>query len=172
MAFMKRDVNLGLLILIIVSIVLFSGFSVYYQTSFKDVSLEYQNKLDQLGQVTQELSSKRQELNETYSLKIRAEEDKKVLDERYKDASDENTKLNSDNTNLRLEVRSTKSKLTEKKFEHDATKTLLSQTQSSLSSANSEISSLKSQRSNLKDEVECLEQEAAKADADEDISSC
>jgi len=154
MAFMKRDVNFGLLILIIVSIVLFSGFSVYYQTSFQDVSLEYQTKLDQLGKVTSELSSKRQELNETYSLRVKAEEDKKVLDQRYKDASDENSKLSADNANLASEVSSTKNKLAEKTAELDATETLLSQTQSSLSAANGEITSLKSQKSNLKDDVE------------------
>lgn len=172
MAFMKRDVNFGLLILIIVSIVLFSGFSVYYQTTFQDVSLEYQNKLDQLGRVTSELSSKRQELNETYSLRVKAEEDKKVLDQRYKDASDENSKLSADNTNLALEVSSTKSQLAEKTAELDASKNLLAQTQASLSAAKGEVTALKSQRSNLKDEIECLELEAAKADADENIGSC
>ncbi|MCH8003937.1 MAG: hypothetical protein IH934_04885 [Nanoarchaeota archaeon] len=152
MAFMKRDVNLGLLILIIVSIVLFSGFSVYYQTTFKDVSLEYQNKLNQLGQVTKELSSKRLELNETYSLRVKAEEDKKVLDQRFNDVRDENTRISADNTNLRSEVSSTKSQLAEKSSQLDATKTLLAQTQSSLSAANGEITALKSQRSNLKDD--------------------
>ena len=152
MAFMKRDVNLGLLILIIVSIVLFSGFSVYYQTTFKDVALEYQNKLNQLGQVTKELSSKRLELNETYSLRVKAEEDKKVLDQRFNDVRDENTRISADNTNLRSEVSSTKSQLAEKSSQLDATKTLLAQTQSSLSAANGEITALKSQRSNLKDD--------------------
>ena len=147
MAFMKRDVNFGLLILIIVSIVLFSGFSVYYQTTFKDVSLEYQDKLNQLGQVTKELSSKRQELNETYSLRIKAEQDRNVLDERYKDVSDENTVLISELTSTRVQ-------LAEKKSELGATKTLLSQTQSSLSAANSQVSSLKSQKSNLKNDID------------------
>ena len=77
MTFMKKDVNFGLLVLIIVSILLFSGFSVYYQTTFKDVSLEYGEKLEQLSDVTNQLSSKRQELNETYTLRIKAETDKK-----------------------------------------------------------------------------------------------
>jgi len=95
MAFMKRDVNLGLLILIIFSIFLFSGFSVYYQTTFKDISLEYQQKLKQLGKVTEDLGAKKQELNETYKLRIKVEEDKKILDERYKDVRDENTDLHS-----------------------------------------------------------------------------
>ena len=154
MAFMKRDVNFGLLILIIVSIVLFSGFSVYYQTTFKDVSLEYQDKLNQLGQVTKELSSKRQELNETYSLRVKAEQDKNVLDQRYREVSDENDKISADNTNLRLEVSSTKSQLAEKSSELVATKNLLSQTQSSLSAAKGEVTALKSQRSNLKDDID------------------
>jgi len=172
MAYLKRDVNLGLLILIIASIILFSGFSVYYQTTFKEVSLEYQNKLNQLGKVTSELSSKRQELNETYSLRVIAEEDKKVLDERFKDVRDENEKISDDNTNLRSEVSSTKSQLAEKTAELDATKNLLSQTQTSLSAAKGEVSSLKSQRSDLKNEIDCLNTEAAKADADENIGSC
>ena len=154
MAFMKKDVNLGLLVLIVASIILFSGFSVYYQTTFKDVSIEYQTKLDQLSQVTNELSSKRQELNETYSLRIKAEEDRKVLDSRYKDASIENDNLRSDNTNLRSEVSSTKSQLAEKSAKLAATENLLAQTQSSLSSANSQVSSLKSQKNNLKDDVD------------------
>lgn len=154
MAFMKKDVNLGLLVLIVVSIILFSGFSVYYQTTFKDVSLEYQNKLEQLGTVTQELSSKRQELNETYSLKLKAEKDRNVLDARYKDISDERDRLDDDNTKLQSELGTTKSSLAEKSAELGATKNLLSQTQSSLSAANNQISSLKSQKNNLKDDVD------------------
>ena len=154
MAFMKKDVNFGLLILIVVSILLFSGFSVYYQTTFKDVSLEYQQKLEQLSQVTKELGTKRQELNETYSQKIKAEQDRKVLDQSYRDASDENEQLSSDNTNLRSEVSSTKNQLGEKTAELASTKNLLAQTQASLSAANSEVSSLKSQKSNLKDDID------------------
>ena len=56
MAFMKKDVNLGLLVLIIVSIILFSGFTVYYQTAFRDISLEYETKLGQLNDVTKQLT--------------------------------------------------------------------------------------------------------------------
>lgn len=152
MTFMKKDVNLGLMVLIVASIILFSGFSVYYQTTFKDVSIEYRTKLDQLSQVTNELSSKRQELNETYSLRVKAEEDRKVLDERYKDASNENYNLRADNTNLRSEVSSTKSQLAEKSAKLAATENLLAQTQSSLSSANSKISSLNSKLDDVCDD--------------------
>ena len=43
MSFMKKDVNLGLLVLIVASIVLFAGFSVYYQSTFRDISMDYKN---------------------------------------------------------------------------------------------------------------------------------
>lgn len=153
---MKKDVNMGLLVLIIASIIIFSGFTVYYQTTFKDVSLEYQNKLEQLGQVTSELTAKRQELNETYSMRLKAEQDKQALDQKYKDASDENTRLSS-------ELIDTKSQLAEKKAKLDATENLLSQSQAKLAAANSEISSLKSQRDDLKDDIDriCVELVAA-----------
>jgi len=125
MAFMKKDVNLGLLVLIIVSIILFSGFTVYYQTAFRDISLEYETKLGQLNDVTKQLTEKRQELNETYSLRLKVEQDKKTLDSRYKEVSDENEQLTRDNSNLRSEVSSTKSQLAEKTAELSATKSLL-----------------------------------------------
>ena len=153
MAFMKKDVNMGLLVLIIASIVLFSAFSVYYQTTFKDISLEYKTKLEQLSKVTTELSTQRQALNETYSLKVKAEQDRQTLDARYIDVRDENDGLKSDNTNLRSEVSSTKSQLAEKSAVLAATENLLAQVQTQLGAANSEVTSLKSQRSSLKDDI-------------------
>ena len=142
MTFMKKDVNFGLLVLIIASIILFSGFSVYYQTTFKDVSLEYKEKLEQLSKVTTELSTQKQALNETYSLRVKAEQDKKTLDSRYNEVRDENSNLITDNTNLRSEVSSTKSELGEKTSQLSATQSLLVSVQSELSSAKSRISSL------------------------------
>lgn len=172
MAFMKRDVNLGLLILIIFSIFLFSGFSAYYQTTFKDISLEYQQKLKQLSKVTEDLGAKKQELNETYKLRTKVEEDKRILDERYKDVRDENTDLHS-------ELAGTKVKLVEKRAELDAaeknlvlTETRLSVVESRIITKDSEIASKNSKINNLNEEIDCLKTEADKADADENIGSC
>ena len=143
MAFMKRDVNIGLLILIIAAVVIFSSFSVYYQYTFKNVSLDYQNKLEQLGQVTTELSKQKQELNQTYSLRVKAEQDKNTLDVKYTEVRDENQQLSRDNTNLRLEVTSIKSELGEKTAQLEATQNLLASTQSELSKAESQRDSYK-----------------------------
>lgn len=147
MAFMKRDVNIGLLVLIIAAVIIFSSFSVYYQYTFKNVSLDYQNKLEQLGQVTTELSKQKQELNQTYSLRVKAEQDKNTLDVKYTEVRDENQQLSSDNTNLRLEVASTKSELSEKTAQLGATQNLLASTQS-------ELSSVKSQRDRLENDLD------------------
>ena len=144
MAFMKRDVNIGLLILIIAAVIIFSSFSVYYQYTFKNVSLEYQNKLEQLGKTTSELSKQKQELNKTYSLSVKSEEDRKTLDVKYTEVRDENQQLSSDNTNLRLEITSTKSELGEKTAQLEATQNLLASTQSELSSAKAQRDSYKS----------------------------
>jgi len=132
MAFMKRDVNFSLLILIIVSILVFSGFSVYYQSTFKNISLDYKNKLEELGQVTSDLAVQKKELNETYTQRVKAEEDRKVLDVRFRDVSSENEQLNDDNSNLRTEVSNVKNDLAEKSAELSATINLLAKTQSDL----------------------------------------
>src|SRR3989339_845138 len=107
MAFMKKDVNLGLLVLIIAAIIVFSGFTVYYQTSFRDISLDYKTKLEQLQQVTKDLTTQKKELNETYSLRQKAGQDRKALDSSYREVSDENDQLKNDNSNLRSELGST-----------------------------------------------------------------
>jgi len=146
MAFMKRDVNLGFLVLIIASIILFSGFSVYYQTTFKDVSLEYKNKLEQLQKVTSDLSTQKQQLNETYSLRVKAEQDKKALDQSYKDLSDERNQLENDKSSLESELLTTKSDLAEKSAQ-------LQSTQNQLASTQAELGSVKAQRDTYKNDL-------------------
>ena len=87
MAAMKRDVNLGLLLLIVAALLMFSGFTVYYQTTFKNVSKSFEIKLRELEGVSNELEAKRGQLNETnvqLQLKKQKEEDlsKKFTDVR------------------------------------------------------------------------------------------
>jgi chromosome segregation ATPase len=143
MAFIRRDVNFILLALIVASVLLFSGFSVYYQKSFKNVSLDYKDKLEMLNKVSRDLATQKQMLNETYSLRLKAEKDRKVLDQSYNQVRDENSRLENDKSSLQNELSSTKSQLGEKQAQLEATKNTLAQTQSDLASANSRITSLK-----------------------------
>ena len=143
MAFMKRNVNLGLLFLIVASLVLFTGFSVYYQTTLKDITLEYNTKLKDLQKVTKELGLQKTALNETYELKVKAEKDRSALDSKYKDISDENLQLEKDKTSLMVEVVQTKSELGAAQTELESKKVILAQTQADLSAEKSRVSSLK-----------------------------
>ena len=142
MAFMKRNVNLGLLFLIVASLVLFTGFAVYYQTTLKSITIEYNTKLNDLQKVTKELGLQKTALNETYELKIKAERDRSALDSQYRDISDENLQLEKDKTSLMVEVAQTKSELGAAQTDLESKKTQLAQTQADLSAANSKISSL------------------------------
>lgn len=146
MAFMKKDINVVLLALIAASILIFSGFTVYYQTTFKDVSLEYKNKLEQLQKVTSDLSTQKQQLNETYALRVKAEQDKKALDQSYKDLSDERNRLESDKASLETELITTKGDLAEKSAQ-------LQSTQNQLASTQAELGSVKARKDTLEKDL-------------------
>ena len=143
MAFMKRNVNLGLLFLIVASLVLFTGFAVYYQTTLKSITIEYNTKLNDLQKVTKELGLQKTALNETYELKIKAERDRSALDSQYRDISDENLQLEKDKTSLMVEVAQTKSELGAAQTELESKKTLLAKVQADLEIEKSRVSSLK-----------------------------
>lgn len=156
MAFMKKDVNLGLLLLIIATLLLFSGFTVYYQTNFKNVVTEYHDKLEQLEEVTTELGTEKTKLNETYQLRVKAEKDVEALDVQYRLLGDERDQLESDKNKLQVELSSTKTELAETETKLSQTQTILSQTQDSLRAANARISSLNDRMDDLEDDIDAL----------------
>jgi chromosome segregation ATPase len=143
MAFMKKDVNLGLLLLIVATLLLFSGFTVYYQTNFKNVVTEYHTKLEQLKRVTEELNTEKAKLNETYQSRIKAEKDVKALDQQYRILSEERDQLEKDKNKLQAELLTTKATLAEVEADLSQTKTQLSQTQAELASKEIRIKNLK-----------------------------
>src|SRR3989338_2692583 len=111
MAIMRRDVNLGLLLLIVAAILMFSGFTVYYQTTFKNVSKSYEIKLNELNTISKELESKKGQLNQTnvqLTLQGQKEQD---LSKKYVDTKSERDQLETDKTKLTADLTSTKSEL-------------------------------------------------------------
>ena len=152
MAFMKKDVNLGLLLLIVATLLLFSGFTVYYQTNFRNVVDEYHTKLDELKTITTELGAEKTKLNETYQLRVKAEKDIKSLDTQYRLLSDERDQLENDRNKLQSELSSTKTSLAETKTTLSQTQNTLTQTQTSLNAANAQVLTLGDRIGDLKDE--------------------
>lgn len=157
MAFMRKDVNMGLLLLIIATLLLFSGFTVYYQTNFRDVVGEYNEKLSQLQQVKDELLSEKTRLNQTYELRIKAERDIEALDSQYKDLSDERDRLESDKNSLQSELSSTKGELASNKAELSQVNDLLSTTQAELTITSSRLVSCNREVEDLEDDLEACQ---------------
>ena len=104
MAIMRRDVNLGLLLVIAAAILMFSGFTVYYQTTFKNVSKSYDIKLKELAAISQDLESKKGQLNQTnvqLTLQGQKEQD---LSKKYVDTKSERDQLDTDKKKLQVDL--------------------------------------------------------------------
>lgn len=177
MSVMRRDVNLGLLLLIVAALIMFSGFTVYYQTTFKNLSATYNNQLQELGKVTKDLEEKRGALNETsvqLQLRQQKEED---LSKKFTDVRSERDQFESDKKKLDADLGSTKSSLSATLKELENTKTELDSTKSRLAAEiqlaqdlNSQVLSLKADVDRINDlyrsyksKYECV---ANKVDAD------
>ena len=93
MSIMKKDLNMGLLLLIVAALLMFSGFTVYYQTTFKNVSKSFEIKLKELEAVSNDLAAKRSQLNETnlqLQIKKQKEDD---LSKKFVDTKSERDQL-------------------------------------------------------------------------------
>ena len=157
MAFMKRDVNLGLLFLIVAALLMFSGFTVYYQTTFKNISGNYDQKLKELEMVTKELDSKRGQLNDT-SVQLQLRKQQEVsLSEKFTDVRTEKEQLETDKAKLQTELISTSGQLASAKTELESAKT-------NLAAKEQQIASLSKQIVNLKDDIEDLENDLAECE--------
>ncbi len=174
MAVMRRDVNIGLLLLIVATVIMFSGFTVYYQTTFKNISESYEAKLDELTKVTSDLELKRSLLNET-SLQLTVRQQREdELNQKYSDVRNERDTFENDKNKLTVELTQTKTELASSQSEVAQTKSKLASTESKLVAAFQENQVLQSQIDGLRDKVKDLENDISclrsKADAEE--NSC
>ena len=147
MALMKRDVNLGLLLIIVAALLMFSGFTVYYQTTFKNLSNTYKNQLTELDKVSKDLEAKRSQLNTT-SVQLQLNTQKEAdLSVKFTDIRGERDQLATDKNKLTADLTSTKSTLAQ-------TQANLAQTQSDLAAQVTLVGQLSAQVLNLKADVQ------------------
>ena len=147
MAIMKRDVNLGLLLLIVAALIMFSGFTVYYQTTFKNISKSYETKLKEIEGVSKELESKRGLLNET-SIQLQLKNQKEdALSKQFVDTKSEKDQLETDKKKLEVELSSAKADLA-------STLQKLTTTQNQLASQIELVQQLSAQVLSLKNDVD------------------
>ena len=157
MAYMKRNVNFGLILLIVATLLLFAGFTVYYQITYAGLSEEYQTKINELDALTASLLAEKTKLNETsYQLKIKAEREED-LSSKYDDMKSIKEQLERDKALLQEELSDTKSDLAQKSAELTATKNDLSIANSKIDDLEDTIDSKNNEIDRLNTKVSCLE---------------
>ncbi|MBI2656064.1 hypothetical protein HYX06_06600 [Candidatus Woesearchaeota archaeon] len=153
MAVMKKDVNLGLLLLIVAALVMFSGFTVYYQTTFKNVSESFEIKLKELETVERDLQAKKGLLNET-SVQLQLKSQKEAdLSKKFVETESEREQLETDKNKLTADLSATKSELAGTKTQLEQTKVQLSNTLTDLAKKTADLSNALSDVKKFKDQV-------------------
>lgn len=109
MKFLSKDVNKSLLVLITFFLVLFIAFTVYYQTSLRNIVKEKSQYDEKLGMITAQLIA--QKLNKTNNLKDIALIDKSVLEDKYNQLVAQKEELESEKEALSKEITLLKSEL-------------------------------------------------------------
>ena len=95
----KKDINKILLYLIAIHILLFTGFSVYYQASLRELSYETNISKSRINEMTDRMVS--EQLNETLKLREFAQRDRQTFEQKYYDVLSENEKLIKENSRLK-----------------------------------------------------------------------
>jgi len=96
MAYMKKNVNVFLLAVIILIVVALAGLTSYYQYTYRGLSSSYEDKLSELNRILEELNLERGKLNQTsYALTIKTEREE-ALGEQFTEVKGEKEKLATD----------------------------------------------------------------------------
>ena len=102
MNFLKKDINRRLLVLIVFFLVIFIGFTVYYEYAIRKI-LNAKSQTDELlGGLAGNLIL--QKLNQTDKLKEIALLDKAVLEDKYNQLSSQNENLKKEKDNLQQQI--------------------------------------------------------------------
>lgn len=132
MAFIRKDVNFTLLLLIIIILGAVAGLTTYYQSTYKNLSITFENKLSDITQLSQNLSTTYSTLNKT-SEELRLETtDKERLNQLYNDLSNQFTQLKDELSITIVNLKQTEESLANTKLELQGVKVELSETKSEL----------------------------------------
>ena len=151
---MRRDINLGLLLLIAAVLLMFSGFTVYYQATFKNVTRSYETQIKELDAISKQLETKKTELNQTsvqLQLKKQKEED---LSSQFTDVRDERDSLETAKKKLEVELATTKALLESTTSKLGATQSQLAAQVQLVTNLNAEVVKWKGKYNDAKDELD------------------
>jgi len=152
MPYMKKDINFGLLILIIATLIAFTGFTIYYRTSFFNLTEDYKEKLNKIDSLVTTLNLEKSKLNETsYELKLKKEREQD-LGTKYSNIKSIKEQLEVDKARLQKDLANALKELASTKLALTQTKTELASTQELANQYETERDSYKSQRDSCRSE--------------------
>ena len=100
MGFLKADINLNILLLVLVVLAVFVGSNIYYQNCINNMQAEYDKKVEHLKDIEEKLLLKEEKLNDIFELKELLEEDKEILEIGYLALQNENQNLKTEKVSL------------------------------------------------------------------------
>lgn len=161
MAYMKRNVNFGFFFLLIATLISLAGLSIYYQTTFKDLYMDYKLKLDDLRNISSTLSTEKAKLEQTSQELNIKEEREKELSTQYTGLKTEKEKLEDEKASLQKQLASKTSELIQKRAELATAQAELSIAKTELDAAMTTISGLRADITNLDQEIASLNAQLA-----------
>ncbi len=150
MSFIKKNVNMALLLVILLIVFSFTVMTTYYQATYQNLSESYNVKLMEVEQLTQTLNIGRTELNKTYSeLQIRVA-DKARFDKLYGDLISEKERLDAELSSTRQTLKNTQDQLTTTQLKLDEAQGRINELQQSVETYQHRVNSLQAQIDDLK----------------------
>ena len=104
MSYIKRNVNIFLLLLVIIILGTLAGLTTYYQTTYKNLSISYGEKLNQLNELNYNLTAAKAQLAQlNEDLKVKSEVNKQ-FDVLYANISQYNDRLSTNYQTTKTEL--------------------------------------------------------------------
>jgi len=142
MAYMKKNVNMGLLLLLVAVIICFAAFTAYYQKTFTNLSISYVNKVERIENLVGSLKKQSDILSQTSRTLNTTSAEREVLGERY-------TTLQSEKEVVEDELTGTKQELNDKIASINALNLQISELNSRIDSLIDDVNDLKGDYNSL-----------------------
>ncbi len=159
MTYMKKNVNFGFFFLLIATLISLASLSMYYQTTFKDLYLDYKIKLDDLKNISTTLSTEKAKLEQTSQELTIKEEREKELSTQYTGLKTEKEKLQDEKASLQKQLAARTAELKQKISELFTAQNNLATVQAELSISKTELDAARTTISGLRSDVDSLENE-------------
>lgn len=149
MPYMNKNVNLILLSLILVAVVFLAGITTFYQKTYKNLSYDYNAKLEEVQRLIEELNKESGLLNQTkYELGIKTERESE-LSEQFVSLRGIKEQIEGDLADTMNQLESTQSAL-------ESTEASLAETRAQLDTATSERDTARARANTLEERISSL----------------